>query len=156
MSKINITYIKNNITAPIGFKSAGIAAGIKGLHALDLGLIYSQVPAIAAGVFTQNKICAAPLILTKKNLTKAKMMQAIIVNSGNANSCTGKMGALHAKQMSTEVAANLNINTDLIGVSSTGIIGKIMLVVRICLVLVVLSGIKKIFLKCGVLEFKGL
>ena len=68
MSKPSIKFIENNVNAPQGFSSSGIAAGIKGLHALDLGLIFSKVPAVAAGVFTQNKINAAPLTTTSITL----------------------------------------------------------------------------------------
>lgn len=131
MSKLDITFIENNVNAPKGFKSVGIAAGIKGLHALDFGVIYSEVPAVAAGVFTQNKIKAAPLVLTKRNLLKTGSLQAIVANSGNANACTGKVGEGHAKQIQTEVAKIFEIDPRLVGVSSTGVIGKIMPIEKI-------------------------
>lgn len=122
MSKF-ITLIANqNVCAPQGFKAAGFAAGIKKSHKLDLSLIYSEVPAIAAGVFTRNQVKAAPLLLTKKHL-KSGYLQAIITNSGNANACTGKLGAQHAKQTALVLAKELNIGSALIGVASTGVIG---------------------------------
>ena len=123
--KSKITNIENNICAPIGFYSSAIAAGIRKPGKLDLSLIYSQVPAVAAGVFTKNKIKAAPLVLTKKNL-KNGLLQAVIVNSGNANACTGKVGSIHAKQTIDKLALKLNIDSSLVAVSSTGVIGVIM------------------------------
>src|SRR6185437_3806931 len=123
--KSKITFIENNICAPIGFYSSAIAAGIRKPGKLDLSLIYSQVPAVAAGVFTKNKIKAAPLALTKKNL-KNGLLQAVIVNSGNANACTGKVGSIHAKQTIDKLALSLKIDSSLVAVSSTGVIGVIM------------------------------
>ncbi|HLX54737.1 MAG TPA: bifunctional glutamate N-acetyltransferase/amino-acid acetyltransferase ArgJ, partial [Aquella sp.] len=123
--KSKMTFIENNICAPIGFYSSAIAAGIKKSGKLDLGLIYSKVPAVAAGVFTKNKIKAAPLVLTQTNL-KNGLLQAVIVNSGNANACTGKVGKIHVKQTADKLALNLNIDPSLVAVSSTGVIGVIM------------------------------
>ena len=71
-----------------GFTAAAVKAGIRYQDRLDLGLIYSEVPAVAAGVFTTNKIKAAPLLLDMERLSMAKA-QAVLVNSGNANACTG-------------------------------------------------------------------
>ena len=74
-----------------GFKFAGICAGIKKNRSMDLGLIYSEKPACAAALFTQNQVVAAPVILGRKTMEKG-MLQAILVNSGNANCfyrCTG-------------------------------------------------------------------
>mgnify|MGYP000470449800 FL=1 len=122
MSKFITLIADQNVCAPQGFKAAGFAAGIKKSHKLDLSLIYSEVPAIAAGVFTRNQVKAAPLLLTKKHL-KSGYLQAIITNSGNANACTGKLGAQHAKQTALVLAKELNIDSTLIGVASTGVIG---------------------------------
>ncbi|MFN8770563.1 MAG: bifunctional glutamate N-acetyltransferase/amino-acid acetyltransferase ArgJ [Neisseriaceae bacterium] len=123
--KSKITFIPHSICAPIGFTSSAVAANIRKSGKLDLGLICSQVPAVAAGVFTKNKVKAAPLVLTKKNI-KDGLLQAIIINSGNANACTGKVGDLHAKQMIAKVAEGLNIDANLVGVASTGVIGVTM------------------------------
>jgi glutamate N-acetyltransferase/amino-acid N-acetyltransferase len=122
MSKFITLIADQNVCAPQGFKAAGISAGIKKSHKLDLSLIYSEVPAIAAGVFTRNQVKAAPLLLTKKHL-KSGYLQAIITNSGNANACTGKLGTQHAKQTAVTLAKELNIDSSLIGVASTGVIG---------------------------------
>lgn len=118
----DINFIKNNVCAPQGFEASGIAAGIKKSGKPDLSLIYSKVPATAAGVFTKNKVKAAPLLLTKKNVKHGKL-QAIITNSGNANACTGKLGVKHAHQTALLLAQQLSIDPQLIGVSSTGVIG---------------------------------
>ncbi|MDU1625770.1 MAG: bifunctional ornithine acetyltransferase/N-acetylglutamate synthase, partial [Staphylococcus epidermidis] len=83
--------IKGNIASPLGFAADGLHAGFK-KKKLDFGWIVSEVPANVAGVFTTNKVIAAPLKLTKNSIEKSGKMQAIVVNSGIANSCTGKQG----------------------------------------------------------------
>ena len=115
--------IKSGITQPKGFKAEGLCCGIKRSGKPDLALIVSENPAIAAGVFTKNSIKAAPVIVTQKNIRNNKA-QAIIVNSGNANCFTGKLGYEHAKQSAIIVAEKLNIAPAQVLVSSTGIIGK--------------------------------
>lgn len=115
--------IDGSICAPHGFLAAGLHAGIrKNPQKPDLALIFSQRPAAAAGVFTQNKIKAAPLLLTQKHL-KNGVLQAIIVNSGNANACTGKQGMLDAKEMAKITSETLNIDVSDVAVASTGVIG---------------------------------
>ncbi len=105
-----------------GFKFAGICAGIKKNRSLDLGLIYSEEPACAAALFTQNQVVAAPVMLGRKTMEKG-MLQAILVNSGNANCFTGTQGIAHAEQCVELVANALNINPEHVLVSSTGVIG---------------------------------
>lgn len=105
-----------------GFKFAGICAGIKKSRSLDLGLIYSEKPASAAALFTKNQVVAAPVILGRKTMEKG-MLQAILVNSGNANCFTGAQGIAHAQQCVDLVAKALNIDPGLVLVSSTGVIG---------------------------------
>ncbi len=115
--------IKGNICAPKGFVATGVHAGIrKNSSKSDLALIYSQVPAVAAGVFTLNQVRGAPVILTEKHI-KHGSLQAIVINSGNANACTGKLGLQHAEQMAEAVATQFNIAACNVGVASTGIIG---------------------------------
>lgn len=117
--------IKNSegtIVSPKGFQVAGLHSGVKRKRN-DLGILYSETPAQAAAVYTLNKIKAEPLKLTKKLLEKENVLQAVIVNSGNANACTGKQGMLDAIQMQKETAETLNINQELVAVASTGIIG---------------------------------
>ncbi len=106
-----------------GFKAAGIAAGIKKNGKKDLGLIYSQVPANAAGVFTRNKVQAAPVILSRKRV-QSGICQAIVVNSGNANCCTGDAGLRDAGVMARLTASGLKISEEMVLVASTGVIGE--------------------------------
>ena len=105
-----------------GFRASGISAGIKKASARDLGLLTSEKPATTVGVFTTNTIQAAPVKLTKAKLQKGKA-QALIVNSGNANACTGPAGLRDAQQLCRSVATELSVAEELVMVSSTGIIG---------------------------------
>lgn len=111
------------VTAPKGFYASGIHCGLKKNNSkLDLALIYSEVAGNAAGVYTKNKVKGAPIYITKEHLINKKA-QAIIVNSGNANTCTGDDGLLKAKEMAEFQAKALNIKTDDVLVASTGVIG---------------------------------
>jgi glutamate N-acetyltransferase/amino-acid N-acetyltransferase len=105
-----------------GFKASAMAAGIKKDGGLDMALIYSEKDAVAAGVFTTNRVKAAPVILSQENIRKGKV-RAIIANSGNANACTGKVGLDHALREAELVARELGINPDEVLVASTGVIG---------------------------------
>jgi glutamate N-acetyltransferase/amino-acid N-acetyltransferase len=105
-----------------GFLFSGISAGIKKDGKRDLGLIYSQVPAQVAGLFTTNRVKAAPVQLGMKRI-KRELCQAIIINSGNANACTGRRGLEDAKRTSSWVAKGLGTEERLIIPSSTGVIG---------------------------------
>ena len=105
-----------------GFKAAGIACGLKKTKARDLGLIVSEVPANAAGVFTKNRVQAAPVLLDKERI-QSGFCQAIIVNSGNANCCTGQQGIEDARTMARAAAEALGIAEDLVLTASTGVIG---------------------------------
>ncbi len=106
-----------------GFEAAGIAAGLKKINKKDLGLIFSKVPANVAGVFTRNRVKAAPVILDRERI-KSGVCQAIIVNSGNANCCTGEQGIRDAETMASLSASELGISKDLVLVASTGVIGE--------------------------------
>lgn len=122
--------IKGGITQPKGFKANGIFCGIKKSKKTDLSLIVSDVPCAAAGVYTKNSIIAAPLVVTKKHLANGKA-QAIITNSGNANCFTGESGLDSAKIMAEITAKALEIKTNDVIVSSTGIIGKALPIAKI-------------------------
>lgn len=108
---------------PAGFRFSGMASGIKKSKILDLGIIVSDRPADCAGVFTLNKVIAAPLIVTKPNIAKGQC-QAILVNSGNANACTGAAGLETAEITLKLLAEQLQIADDLVAVASTGVIGE--------------------------------
>lgn len=107
---------------PAGYRFTGMASGIKKSGKLDLALIYSNQPARVAGVFTRNKVVAAPLQLTQPRVT-AGFCQAVLVNSGNANACTGEAGLQIARETSAILARELSIAEDLVAVASTGVIG---------------------------------
>lgn len=120
---MEIKYINGGITAPEGFLASGIYCGIKqGTVKKDLALIYSEVPATASGMFTKNKVKGAPIYICKDHLSNKKA-QAIIINSGNANTCNGDDGLSKAKKMTTLQAKALNIKADDVLVASTGVIG---------------------------------
>ncbi|MFC1646083.1 bifunctional glutamate N-acetyltransferase/amino-acid acetyltransferase ArgJ [Candidatus Omnitrophota bacterium] len=112
-----------SITLPNGFKSSGIHCGIKKSKKRDLGLIYSELPCKAYGMFTSNKVQAAPLRICRKHL-KYKESRAIIVNSGNANCFTGQKGINDAINIVKTLAKHLGIANRSILIASTGIIGK--------------------------------
>ena len=111
------------VTSPAGFKASGIHCGLKkSLLKKDLALIYSDVVATSCGVYTKNKVKGAPLTVTKQHLINKKA-QAIIINSGNANTCNGDDGLSKANKMTHLCAKALNIKNDDVLVASTGVIG---------------------------------
>ncbi|MBU3949852.1 MAG: bifunctional glutamate N-acetyltransferase/amino-acid acetyltransferase ArgJ [Proteobacteria bacterium] len=106
-----------------GFTASGVISGLKKNGRKDLGLIYSEVPANVAGVFTRNKVQAAPVILDRQRI-KSGICQAFIANSGSANCCTGDQGMKDAVSEAGFAASGLNIAEELVLVASTGVIGK--------------------------------
>jgi glutamate N-acetyltransferase/amino-acid N-acetyltransferase len=115
--------LPTGITAPKGFQAAGVHCGIKRMKK-DLALVYSTVPAIAAGVFTTSKVQAACVLVDKMQLKKSGKFRALVCNSGNANACTGERGLNDAWAMTKIAADALNISEDEVLVSSTGVIGQ--------------------------------
>jgi len=114
--------IEGGITAPCGFKASGVHCGIK-RNSPDLALIFSKFEAIAAGMFTINKVKAAPVVISQKKLRRGKA-RAIVANSGNANACTGKKGFENANRMCKVAARELGIDPQEVLVASTGVIGE--------------------------------
>ncbi|MCL2743118.1 MAG: bifunctional ornithine acetyltransferase/N-acetylglutamate synthase, partial [Planctomycetaceae bacterium] len=112
------------IFIPQGFRFAGVHCGLKSdPNLLDLSLIVSDLPATAAGVFTQNLVCGAPVTVNKGRLSQHRTFRAVVGNSRCANSCTGEQGIRDAEEMAT-LAANAVGGTDEQGlVISTGVIG---------------------------------
>ena len=106
-----------------GFVAGAVAAGLKKDGKKDLGIIFSEVPACAAGVFTTNQVQAAPVLLDKERI-KSGRCQAIVANSGNANACTGKQGIEDAEAVARAAATALRIPEELVLVASTGVIGQ--------------------------------
>ncbi len=115
-------HVEGGVTTPLGFMASGVRARIK-YDKKDLAIIISQVPAAAAGVFTTNKVKAAPVLLSAENLADGTA-QAIVVNSGYANACTGEQGMNAAREMAYVTAQNLNVKPGDIIVASTGVIGQ--------------------------------
>jgi len=113
------------ITSPQGFLAGATYAGIKskGDDILDLGILCSEVPCTAAGVFTTNKVKAASVLLCRHNL-KGNKAQAIVANSGCANACTGQRGMSDAEEIVALAARNLGLRPQDVLVASTGVIGK--------------------------------
>jgi len=106
-----------------GFRTAGIAAGVKKNGEKDLGLVISDVPASLAGVFTRNLVQAAPVLLAKERIQRGTC-RAVIANSGNANCCTGDQGMRDARAMTESVASEMGTPADDVLVASTGVIGE--------------------------------
>ena len=106
-----------------GFRFAATAAGLKKTGALDLALLVADAPAAAAGVFTTNRVKAAPVVLSRERL-RGGSIQAILVNAGNANACTGPEGLEDARETTLGVAELLKIPERLVLPASTGVIGQ--------------------------------
>src|SRR6267154_118630 len=123
--------ISGSIVAPQGFMASGFFCDSKRIgtgkgsdkgQKRDLALIVSKVPATVAGLFTTNQICAAPVKVCLERVKKGRA-QAIVVNSGNANACTGKRGMKDAMEMASFAERTLSIGTHMAMVGSTGRIG---------------------------------
>lgn len=110
------------VTSAKGFRAGAVASGIKKTGALDLALVASDRLAVAAGVFTRNRVRAAPVVVSEEHLARG-IARGIIVNSGNANCCTGEQGLADAREMARLAAARLEVSPDEILVASTGVIG---------------------------------
>ncbi len=130
------------VTSPQGFTAGAVEASIKNPGKLDLAILYSEAPCVAAGVFTTNVIKAAPVILSQEHL-RDKKAQAVIVNSGCANACTGDAGLADAAEMANLVAEKLSIKPDDVLVASTGVIGVPLPMDKIR------AGIAQISFSCG-------
>ena len=132
--KQKLKLVEGSIVAPQGFLASGVFCDIKRLGTgkgsqkgkkLDLALIVSEVPATVAGMFTTNQICAAPVKVCVERV-KRGTAQAIVVNSGNANACTGKQGMKDAREMTAVLAEELRLPESQVLVGSTGRIGVTM------------------------------
>ena len=112
------------VTTPEGFRASGTSAGIKASRNLDLALLVSDTPAIAAAVFTTNKAQAAPVVISREHLSASGgVARAIVVNSGCANACTGEDGMRAARDMAAETARLVGCSVAEVLVASTGVIG---------------------------------
>ena len=120
--EFKLELVTGGVTAPSGFTACGVRAAIKN-DKKDLAIIYSELPCAAAGVYTTNKVQAAPVQLTKQRLADGHA-QAVIINSGNANACNGPQGLRDALKTSSVLAESLNIQENQVLVASTGVIGQ--------------------------------
>ncbi|MDX2129845.1 MAG: bifunctional glutamate N-acetyltransferase/amino-acid acetyltransferase ArgJ [Chloroherpetonaceae bacterium] len=116
-------FVNGSICAPQGFKASALSVPIR-KPKKDLALIFSNSGACAAGVFTKNKAMAAPIYWCKKHLDESPLFKAILVNSGNANACTGEQGVKDCETLIQETAKLLSINPNEILIGSTGVIGQ--------------------------------
>ena len=124
--------IKGGVTAAKGFKATSTAAGIKYKDRQDMAMIYSEVPCKVAGTFTTNVVKAAPVKWDQKVVYESKQAQAVVVNAGIANACTGEEGMGYCKETAEKVSELLNVPVEQVLVASTGVIGKQLPIDRIC------------------------
>jgi glutamate N-acetyltransferase/amino-acid N-acetyltransferase len=116
--------LTGGVTTPQGFRAAGVRAGIKATGDLDLALLASDTPAVAAAVFTTNLVQAAPVLVSREHLARSGgVARAIVINSGCANACTGDQGMRVARDMAAETARLLDCPVEQVLVASTGVIG---------------------------------
>ena len=119
-----MNHADKKIILPKGFKAAGISAGIKQSGRPDLALLLSEGPCQAAALFTTNKIKAAHIKVSKQHLKKSDSIQALLINSGNANCFTGDKGISTAEKITIEVARHNNLKKEQVLIASTGIIAR--------------------------------
>ncbi len=141
--------VNNTVTAPKGFLAAGLHCGVKKSGKPDLGLIVCPTGVKAAAVFTTNKVVSAAVQVCKKHV-KSASISAVVVNSGNANTCTGKQGLANAVRMCGETAKQIESNPGNVLVGSTGIIGEQLPIGKI------VSGISKAVEKLSASSKAGL
>lgn len=122
--------ISGGVTIPRGFFAAGISCGLKKKKIPDLALVYSGTPAVAAGVFTTNRVKAAPVLVSQEHL-RADFARAVVINSGNANACLGEQGLKDAALVASRTAEILRIAPQEVLLGSTGVIGAPLPVGRI-------------------------
>jgi glutamate N-acetyltransferase / amino-acid N-acetyltransferase len=115
---------EGGVTLPTGFRAGGVHCGLKKNGHNDLGAIVCDVPAAAAAVYTTNKFQAAPLLVTRDSLAQEGRLRAVLVNSGNANACTGRQGEEDARAMRAGLAQALGVPAHQVAVASTGVIGQ--------------------------------
>jgi len=128
MAGVQFTVVPDgSVTTPQGFTAGGLHCGLKKTERNDLGAIVCEVPASAAGVYTLNAFQAAPLGVTRDSIAASGgYLRAMLVNSGNANACTGEQGEADAREMRDAFAAALGIEATHVGVASTGVIGELL------------------------------
>ncbi|MFX1278612.1 MAG: bifunctional glutamate N-acetyltransferase/amino-acid acetyltransferase ArgJ [Promethearchaeota archaeon] len=142
---VGILQTNGGITSPRGYHATGNHIGIReGKN--DLAIIYSEVSAKAVGVFTTNVVKAAPVLWDQNLIQNQNLIQAVVINSGNANACTGEIGINHTELIAAELASCLNLNKNQVLVASTGVIGVPLPID------VILDGINATYQKLGKTE----
>ncbi len=141
--------IKGGVTAAKGFEAASTAAGIKYQDRTDMALIYSKVPCETAGTFTTNLVKAAPVKWDKQVVDSGKKSQAVIVNSGIANACTGAEGFGYCRETAEAAAEHLSVDAEGVLIGSTGVIGKQLPIDKVKAGIGALAGKKKDSLEKG-------
>ncbi len=116
--------MSENIKICPGYQFAGVSCGLKAGGALDLALLLSDCPAVAAAVFTKNKFPAAPVIYGRRQIAEGSKLRAVLINSGNANACTGHQGEVDVVTVAEVLAASLGLSRAEVFISSTGVIGE--------------------------------
>jgi glutamate N-acetyltransferase / amino-acid N-acetyltransferase len=114
-----------SLRLPDGFRTAGVSCGVKRSGKLDLSLVVSDPPSVAAGVYTKNLVCAAPVKVDRER-TPSESIRVVVINSGVANACTGEQGEADARQMSTWAAEAVGARPEEALVMSTGVIGTML------------------------------
>lgn len=123
--------VEGGVCAAKGFQAAGVEAGVKYKDRKDMALVYSEAPCVCAGTFTTNVVKAAPVLWDRELVENAPFVQAVVVNSGIANACTGKEGFCCCKAEAKEAAKRLQIPENSVLLGSTGVIGMQMPVDRL-------------------------
>ena len=148
--------IEGGVTAAKGFEAAAVAAGIKYQNRTDMALVYSTVPCKAAGTFTSNVVKAAPVVWDKQVVEESPYVQAVVVNSGIANACTGQQGLDCCKAEAEKAAQVLDIPASAVLVASTGVIGMQIPVDRITAGIELLAAAKASGAEAGLSAAKAI
>lgn len=111
------------VTAPQGFRASAVSAGIRKRPGLDLALVVSETPALAAGMFTTNQMAAAPVLVSRDHLRNSRTHRAVLLNAGGANACTGIPGLRDARALCRNLARELGGRPEEVLIASTGVIG---------------------------------
>jgi glutamate N-acetyltransferase / amino-acid N-acetyltransferase len=115
--------VGQSVSAPLGYRASGVAAGLKASNRLDVGVLVSDLPCVSAALFTRNTAAAAPVRVTRDECD-CSQLRAVVVNSGNANACSGDAGLRDARRMRGLVADRLGLPLEEVAVCSTGVIGS--------------------------------
>lgn len=148
--------ISGGVTAAKGFEAAGVEAGIKYKDRKDMAAIYSKKPCVLAGTFTSNVVKAAPVMWDKKVVEESPFGQAVIINAGIANACTGKEGYDYCKQTAVKAAEAFKVPEDSVLVASTGVIGMQLPIEKIKAGVDKLAGVKSDTIEAGTQAAKAI